>query len=73
MTDWADPAYESYLPSGTILSQMSAALVVTDPLGNLLYANPYATRLFGFPAGREAARPAGADPRVHRPRRPEGG
>ena len=50
MTDWADPAYESYLPSGTILSQMSAALVVTDPLGNLLYANPFATKLFGFPA-----------------------
>ncbi len=50
MTDWADPAYESYLLSGTILSQMSAALVVTDPLGNLLYANPFATRLFGFPA-----------------------
>jgi PAS domain S-box-containing protein len=51
VTDWADPAYESYLPAGTILSQMSAALVVTDPLGNLLYANPFAARLFGFPGG----------------------
>ncbi len=50
VSDWADPAYESYLPAATILSQMSAALVVTDPLGNLLYANPFATGCSAFPA-----------------------
>jgi PAS domain S-box-containing protein len=32
-----------------ILEQMHAAVVVTDVGGNLLYANPYAVRLFGFP------------------------
>ena len=32
-----------------ILEQLEAALVVTGVDGNLLYANPYAVRLFGFP------------------------
>jgi PAS domain S-box-containing protein len=32
-----------------ILEQMHAAVVVTDVGGNLLYANPYAVHLFGFP------------------------
>ncbi len=32
-----------------ILEQMQAAVVVTDVGGNLLYANPYAVRLLGFP------------------------
>ena len=32
-----------------ILEQLEAALVVTGVDGNLLYANPFAVRLFGFP------------------------
>jgi PAS domain S-box-containing protein len=32
-----------------ILDQLQAAVVVTDADGNLLYANPFAVRLFGFP------------------------
>ncbi len=43
--------YEAYLPAQTILAQISAAVVVTDRQGNLLYANPFAAALFGFPAG----------------------
>ena len=51
MTDWATDrsAYEAYLPAQTILGQISAAVVVTDRQGNLLYANPFAVALFGFP------------------------
>ncbi|HWG64564.1 MAG TPA: SpoIIE family protein phosphatase [Streptosporangiaceae bacterium] len=49
MTHWADLGYEAYLPAGTVLNQISAAVLVTDRLGNLLYANPFAVRLFGFP------------------------
>ena len=47
----ADAGYESYLPAQTILAQISAAVVVTDRQGNLLYANPFAVALFGFPDG----------------------
>ena len=51
MTDWAaDDGYEAYLPAETILGQVAAAVVVTDRQGNLLYANPFAVSLFGFPA-----------------------
>jgi PAS domain S-box-containing protein len=32
-----------------ILAQLESAVVVTDRDGNLLYANPYAVGLFGFP------------------------
>ncbi|MBO0775232.1 MAG: GAF domain-containing protein, partial [Actinobacteria bacterium] len=46
-----------YLPAGAVLGQLDAAVVVTDPQGCLLYANPYATRLFGFPG--DAAQLAG--------------
>jgi len=45
VTDGADGGYESYLPAEAILSQMAAAVVVTDRNGNLLYANPFASRL----------------------------
>jgi len=51
VTDWAaDAGYEAYLPAETILGQIAAAVVVTDRQGNLLYANPFAVSLFGFPA-----------------------
>ena len=40
--------YEAYLPAQTILAHISAAVVVTDRQGNLLYANPFAVALFGF-------------------------
>jgi PAS domain S-box-containing protein len=58
VNDWADAGYGAYLPADTILSQISAAVVVTDRLGNLLYANPFAVALFGFPsAGKLLGRP----------------
>ena len=50
MTEQATTGYDSYLPAGAILGQMGAAVVVTDRQGNLLYANPFAVALFGFPA-----------------------
>ena len=51
--------YDAYLPAAAILEQMGAALVVTDRHGNLLYANPYAVAMFGFPAnsGKLIGRP----------------
>ncbi len=59
VTDWAtDAGYDAYLPAQTILAQISAAVVVTDRQGNLLYANPFATALFGFPKrGKLLGRP----------------
>jgi len=48
MSGW-DPAFSAYLPAETVLGQLEAAVVVTDRLGNLMYANAYATRLFDFP------------------------
>ena len=59
VTDWATEAgYDAYLPAQTILAQISAAVVVTDRQGNLLYANPFATALFGFPdRGKLLGRP----------------
>jgi PAS domain S-box-containing protein len=50
--------YDAYLPAQTILAQISAAVVVTDRQGNLLYANPFAAALFGFPKkGKLLGRP----------------
>jgi len=50
--------YEAYLPAQTILAHISAAVVVTDRQGNLLYANPFAVALFGFPdSGKLLGRP----------------
>ena len=57
-----------------ILAQLEAAVVVTDRDGNLVYANPFAVRLFGFPdeaahlVGRSLASLGfedGDSPRVH--------
>jgi PAS domain S-box-containing protein len=49
----------AFLPAGTVLGQVEAAVLVTDQLGSLLYANTYAVKLFGFPedAERLAGRP----------------
>ena len=47
------------LTADTILGQIEAAVLVTDRLGNLRYANTYAAGLFGLPddAGRLAGLP----------------
>src|SRR5580658_359324 len=47
MTGWRDSGYPSYLPADTVLDQVETAVVVTDRLNNLLYANAYAQVLFG--------------------------
>src|SRR5216683_816414 len=49
MKRWGEAAYDAYLPAETLLDQVEMAVVVTDRLSNLLYANGYAARLFGFP------------------------
>jgi PAS domain S-box-containing protein len=50
MTGWRDAAYPSYLPAETVLDQVETAVVVTDRLNNLLYANAFAQKLFGVSA-----------------------
>jgi PAS domain S-box-containing protein len=50
MTGWRDAAYPSYLPAETVLDQVETAVVVTDRLNNLLYANSFAQKLFGVSA-----------------------
>jgi PAS domain S-box-containing protein len=47
---WQDAPFPSYLPAGTVLDQVETAVVVTDRLNNLLYANAFAQRLFGVSA-----------------------
>ncbi len=47
MTGWTDAGYPSYLPAETVLDQVETAVVVTDRLNNLLYANSFAQVLFG--------------------------
>jgi PAS domain S-box-containing protein len=49
VTGWGD-AHPSYLPAETVLDQAETAVVVTDRLNNLLYANAFAQRLFGISA-----------------------
>src|SRR6266851_2961884 len=49
MTPWGNTAYGAYLLAETVLGQIAAAVVVTDRLSNLLYANAFAVRLFDFP------------------------
>jgi PAS domain S-box-containing protein len=46
-------ALAAYLQPDTVLGQIDAAVVVTDRLSNLLYANAYAAKLFGFPDAPE--------------------
>jgi PAS domain S-box-containing protein len=50
LTGWRDAAYPSYLPAETVLDQVETAVVVTDRLNNLLYANAFAQKLFGVSA-----------------------
>ncbi|HKA97101.1 MAG TPA: SpoIIE family protein phosphatase [Streptosporangiaceae bacterium] len=47
------------LPADAVLGRIEAAVLVTDPLGTLLYANAHAVELFGFPDHAEllAGRP----------------
>jgi PAS domain S-box-containing protein len=46
---WDEGTLSSYLPADTVLGQIEAAVMVTDPASNLLYANAYAAELFDFP------------------------
>jgi PAS domain S-box-containing protein len=52
----AEGGLAALLSAGTVLGQIKAAVLVTDRLGNLRYANTYAAGLFGLPddAGRLA-------------------
>src|SRR5262245_3123700 len=49
----------AFLRADTVLGRIEAAVLVTDPLGNLVYANAHAVELFGFPDHAEllAGRP----------------
>jgi PAS domain S-box-containing protein len=49
MTGWRD-AHPSYLPAESVLDQVETAVVVTDRLNHLLYANSFARKLFGVSA-----------------------
>ncbi len=53
MTAQGESALAAYLPPDSVLGQIDAAVVVTDRLSNLLYANAYAAKLFGFPDAPE--------------------
>lgn len=46
MTGWGEAAFDAYLPADTVLGQADIAVVVTDRLGNLLFVNEFAARLF---------------------------
>src|SRR5438045_7744804 len=49
MTGWRD-GHPSSLPAETVLDQVETAVVVTDRLNNLRYANSFARKLFGVSA-----------------------
>jgi PAS domain S-box-containing protein len=49
MTGWDASALSAYLPAEAVLAQIDAAVVVTDRLSNILYANAYAATLFDVP------------------------
>ena len=59
MTGWDEAALDAYLPADAVLGGADMAVVVADRLGNLLYLNAYAARLFRPPgdAARLAGRP----------------
>jgi len=46
VTGWGDGVSDAYLPAVTVLDHADIAVVVTDRLGNLLYLNEFAARLF---------------------------
>jgi PAS domain S-box-containing protein len=53
VTAQRESALAAYLQPDSVLGQIDAAVVVTDRLSNLLYANAYAAKLFGFPDAPE--------------------
>jgi len=53
VTAQEESALAAYLPPDIVLGQIDAAVVVTDRMSNLLYANAYAAKLFGFPDAPE--------------------
>jgi serine phosphatase RsbU (regulator of sigma subunit) len=46
MTSWGEAAFDAYLPADMVLGQADIGVVVADRLGNLLFINDYAARLF---------------------------
>jgi serine phosphatase RsbU (regulator of sigma subunit) len=46
MTSWGEAAFDAYLPADMVLGQADIGVVVADRLGNLLFLNDYAARLF---------------------------
>jgi serine phosphatase RsbU (regulator of sigma subunit) len=46
VTGWGEAAFDAYLPADMVLGHADIAVVVTDRLGNLLYINEFAARLF---------------------------
>ena len=53
MRRWDENGLAAFLPADTVLGQIEAAVLVTDQLGSLLYANTYAVKLFGLPDDAE--------------------
>ena len=53
MRRWDESGLAAFLPADTVLGQIEAAVLVTDQLGSLLYANTYAVKLFGLPDDAE--------------------
>jgi len=49
MTGWGEAASDAYLPADMVLGQADVGVVVADRLGNLLFLNEYAARLFRIP------------------------
>jgi serine phosphatase RsbU (regulator of sigma subunit) len=45
-TSWDRAAFDAYLPADMVLGQADIGIVVADRLGNLLFLNEYAARLF---------------------------
>jgi len=49
MTSRGEAAFDAYLPADMVLGQADIGVVVADRLGNLLFLNDYAARLFRLP------------------------
>src|SRR5580700_7427705 len=49
MTSRGEAAFDAYLPADMVLGQADIGVVVADRLGNLLFLNEYAVRLFRLP------------------------
>jgi serine phosphatase RsbU (regulator of sigma subunit) len=46
MTSWGEAAFDAHLPADMVLGQADIGVIVVDRLGNLLFLNEYAARLF---------------------------